>query len=106
MSELDELRKKKLAEFQNRFEQQEKAETDFEEQRGQLEHFVRQYMSKDAISRYGNIKAAHPEKSVQVLVVLAQLLQQGKLKTVDDQTLKDVLLRLTPPKRDTKITKD
>jgi DNA-binding TFAR19-related protein (PDSD5 family) len=70
----------------------------FEQQRLKLENVVKQNMTKDALSRYANVKIAHPEKSVQALVALVQMLQENQIQTIDDQTLKDVLIKLTPKK--------
>jgi len=106
MDELEEIRKRKLEELQAQYEQQQQEQQAFEQQRQQLEFIVKQHMTKEAISRYGNIKIAHPEKSVQALVVLAQLLQEKKILVIDDKILKDVLLKLTPEKKEFTIKKN
>ena len=107
MDELEALKRKKLEELQN---QQEAAlqqlageQAQLEQQIEQLEAVVKQVFTKDALSRYGNIKAAHPEKAVQLLVVLGQLIQQGKIKQINDAQLKEILKKLTPEKKDFKI---
>ena len=69
------------------------------------EAVVKQVFTKDALSRYGNIKAAHPEKAIQVLVVLGQLIQQGKVNQINDAQLRELLKKLTPEKTDFKITR-
>jgi len=107
MDELEELKRKKLEELKNQQEAalQEQAEeqAQLEQQIEQLEMMVKQVFTKEALSRYGNIKAAHPEKAVQVLVVLGQLIQQGKIKQINDAQLKEILKKLTPEKKDFKI---
>lgn len=54
-----------------------------------LENFVKQHMTKQAISRYGNIKLAHPELALNALALLFQAVQQGI--TIDDDALKQML---------------
>lgn len=71
-----------------------------------LEQTVKKYLSKEAIARYGNLKAAHQEKAVQIVSVLAQLIQSGQItEQISDETFKSILLRLQQPKKEFKITK-
>ncbi len=98
---LDELKKIRIAELQQQMQQQ----SEIQEQIGQLEDFVRPYLTKEALARYGNLRTAHPEKAVQVMVLFAQAIQGKKISRIDDNTLREVLQRLTPPKRDFKIKK-
>jgi len=60
-------------------------------------------MTSEAVSRYGNIKAAYPEKAAQLLILFGQALQSGELQQVDDDMLKQVLAKLAPKNRQTKI---
>lgn len=107
MSELDELRRKKLALLQKQHHQQLNADTgeqeQFAEQIGMLESMVRQCMSKEAWSRYTNIKAADPERAVQILAVLGQLMQARQGVQITDEQFRLLLMKLTPQKRETKI---
>lgn len=107
MDELEALKRKKLEELKNQqvnaLQQQAEEQTQFEQQIEQLEVVVKRVFTKDALSRYGNIKVAHPEKAVQVLVVLGQLIQQGKVNQINDTQLKEILKKLTPEKTDFKI---
>ena len=95
--ELEELRKQKLAAFQE--------QAQIQQQIQQLENLVKPRMTKPALERFGNIRAAHPDKAVQSLVVLAQLIQSNKLTIIDDTTLKEILLKLTQEKKEFKLTK-
>jgi len=107
MDELEKIRKKKLEQLksmqQDNIQNQMQEEAQAQEQIEQLEILVKQKLTKDALQRYGNVKAAHPEKAVQLLVVLAQAIQQGQIDQVDDTTLKQILIKLTPEKKDFKI---
>jgi len=78
-------------------------EAQLRQQLQQLEIMVKQRMTKQALERVGNIKSAHPEKAIQVLAVLGQLIQTGKIEEIDDDQLKDILMRLTPEKKEFKI---
>ena len=106
--ELEELKKKKLMELQKQqqsaMQQQMQEEAQLQEQLQQLEAVVKQYLTKEALIRYGNIKAAHPEKQVQLLAVLGQLIQAGQIKEkLTDEQLKEILKKLTPEKKEFKI---
>jgi DNA-binding TFAR19-related protein (PDSD5 family) len=50
------------------------------------------------VSRYGNIKAAYPEKAVQALVVMARAIETRQVTQIDDALLKHFLGALTPEK--------
>lgn len=107
MDELEELKRKKLEELKKQQEEalqnQAEEQAQLQQQIDQLESVVKQIFTKEALSRYGNIKAAHPEKAVQLLVVLGQLIQQGKIKQINDSQLKEILKKLTPEKKEFKI---
>jgi len=72
----------------------------------QLESVVKNHMSANAISRYGTLKAAHPEKAIQSLVLITQLMQSGQIKgQITDMQYKQILQSLTQRKRETRITR-
>ena len=107
MDELEALRRKRLSQLRRQQEQamaqQAQEEAQLQSQIEQLEAVVRQVLTKDALARYGNIKAAHPEKAIQVLVVLGQLIQQRGMTSINDDQLKQILNQLQPEKKDFKI---
>ncbi|MBI2546001.1 hypothetical protein HYV81_02365 [Candidatus Woesearchaeota archaeon] len=106
MSELDEIRKRKLEELMRAQQQQHNNdEQEFAQQVQQLEAIVKQRLTKEAVQRYGNIKAANPQKAVQLLAVLGQLIQGGRIDTIDDELLKKILIRMQEPKKDFNIRK-
>jgi len=105
MDELDELKKKKLQELQQKqqeaLQRQAQEEAQLQQQIEHLEGVVRQFFTKEALQRYGNLKAAHPEKAIQVLVGLGQLVQSGKItQKITDEQLKELLKRLEPKKKE------
>lgn len=107
MDELDALRKRRLQRLVQ--EQQAKAakqadeEAELQKQIEQLEAFVKTIFTRDALDRYSNLKLAHPEKAVKVLVVLAQGMQKSGIKQVDGEQLKKLLIRLEPEKKEFKL---
>ena len=100
--ELEEIRKQKFAELQQQALQE---QTQIQQQLNELENIVKPRLTKQALERFGNIKAAHPEKAVQLLVALAQLVQAGKLNIVDDNILKEILSKIMSEKREFKINR-
>ncbi|MBW2989751.1 hypothetical protein KY358_05545 [Candidatus Woesearchaeota archaeon] len=104
MDELEEIRRRKLAEIQNRKHDELREEQRVQEQINELEIMVRRFLSKEALQRYGNIKAAHPEKAVQLLVVLGNAIQKGKVREeISDEGLKALLRDMQPRKKEFKI---
>ena len=107
MSELDDIKRKKLEELkrlqQEKVQGQLEEEAQVQQQVQQLESIVKNVFTKEALERYGNLKAAHPDKAVQLLVVLAQVIQSGQINKVDDAQLKNILMKLTPEKKKFKI---
>ena len=107
MDELDEIRKKKIEELKKaqlgQLQQQSNEEEQMQQQIAQLEMIVKQALTKEALERYGNLKTAFPERAVQLLMVLAQAIQSGQITSIDDNTLKEILKKITPEKKDFKI---
>lgn len=87
-------------------QQQSQEQQQLQSQIEQLEVMVKQFLSKEALQRYGNLKAAHQEKAVQLLVVLGQSIQQGQIKEkISDEKLKEILKQMQPEKKEFKIKK-
>jgi len=103
MDNLEEIKKRKLEELQKQVAQQSNQEQQMQQQVEQLELIVKQAFTKEALERFGNLKSAHPEKAIQILVVLAQAIQSGQLQKIDDTTLKEILKKITPEKKEFKI---
>ncbi len=103
MSELDDIRKRKIEELKKAQASNQSGEGKISQQIEQLEAAIKPLLTKEALARYGTIKAAYPEKAVQVLLVLGQAAQRGQISLVTDDLLKKILIQLTPKKRDTQI---
>ncbi len=109
MSDLEELRKRRMAELMAQRQQQggadqyqqQMAEQQLEEQ---IKHIITQILSPEARARLANIRAARPQYARQIEILLIQLAQSGQLpKKMSDEQFKSILERLTKQKRDTKI---
>ena len=103
MSELEDLRRKKMDLFKQQAQSSISENQEFAQQFQQLENGLKQVMTVDALSRYSNVKLAHPETALQALVILAQLLQSGNTSFIDDAQLKNVLLQLSSQKKQTRL---
>lgn len=66
----------------------------FQEQVSVLEKIAKSKMTREAISRYGNLKVAHPEKAVKAIVAIAQAVQSGLNEEIDDVKFKQILIEL------------
>jgi len=109
MDDLEGIKRKKLEELKRQYRKSVKNQLEeqaqLQQQIEQIEAVVKQIFTKEALQRYGNIKIAHPEKAVQLLVVLGQAMQQGQVQQIDDNQLKEILKQLTPEKKEFKLKK-
>ena len=117
MSDLDEIRQKRMAELQaqqaaaqNQVQQQameqaqqQEAQAKFEAQKKQI---LGQIMTPEARQRLANLKLTKPEMVNQIELQLIQSAQAGSLrgKVTDDQ-LKVLLRQIAGQKREIKITR-
>lgn len=108
MDELEEIKKRRLMELQKQQEEalqrQVQEQQQLEAQLKQLEALVKQFLSKEALQRYGNLRVAHQDKAVQLMVILGQAIQQGQIKEkITDEQLRNILKQLEPERKDFKI---
>lgn len=105
---LEDIKKKRLEELQNRIvgEQNQalQEQIQLQQQIEMLEQVARQYLTNEAIQRYGNLKSAHPEIAIRVIVLIAQAVQMGQIREkIDDKKFKQLLSQIQEPKKDIKI---
>ncbi|MFW9983869.1 MAG: DNA-binding protein [Candidatus Odinarchaeota archaeon] len=102
--ELDELRRRKMAELQQQAmaEQQVAQEEAIRAQRAAV---LRQILSPEARDRMNNLRMVKPEFAEQLENELIRLAQVNRLPEVpiSDKTLKTMLAQVQSRKRDTKI---
>ena len=108
MSTLEEIKRKKLEKLiqiqQEKLQQQSQENAQIQQQVEIMENSVKQILTKEALIRYGNLKTAHQEKALQLLIVLFQAIQKGQIKgKIDDSLIKKILEQLTPKKKEINI---
>lgn len=98
MNNLEEIRKQKLKHL---LEQQDKVEeqNDLQLQIQKIESKVKRLFSKKALERYGNLKVAHKEKSIQLIITLNHIMQSEKIEQINDNQLKELLKHMSKNKK-------
>ena len=106
MNEIDEIKRRKIEELQRKILEKQNSELkeqiELNQQIEMLENIAKQYLSKEAISRYGNLKAAHPDVAIQAIAVIAQAAGQIK-ERISDEQFKNILKQMQKPKKEFKI---
>ncbi|MEE0935524.1 MAG: DNA-binding protein [Methanobrevibacter sp.] len=117
MSDLDEIRQKRMAELQaqqaamqNQAQQQAVAQAQQQEAQAQFEaqkkQILAQIMTPEARNRLGNLKLTKPELVNNIELQLIQSAQTGSLRgKVTDEQLKVLLRQIAGQKREIKITR-
>jgi programmed cell death protein 5 len=106
--ELEELRKRRLAEIQRQQQDQVAHQAAAEEQAKQIEDqrqaILRSILTPQARERLGTVKIAHPEVARLVEDQLISLASSGRLdREIDEDTLRAILRKLAPQKREITI---
>jgi programmed cell death protein 5 len=102
--ELEEIRQRKLAEIQQQQNYQEQASRQAEMVDAQRQNILRGILTPEARERLGTLKIAYPDIATQVEDRIIMLVQSGRLNTmIDDATLKEILSRVAPSKREISI---
>jgi programmed cell death protein 5 len=103
-AELEELRRRKMAELQRSQEAQVMAQEQQHQVDQQRQMIMRQILTPPARDRLANLRMAYPDIARLVEDQLIALVQSGRIQQqVDDNTLKEILRRVAPKKRDIKI---
>lgn len=85
--DIERLKEERIEDLQEGASPEEQAE----ERRKQIRQKASQYLTKEAKSRLGNIRAAQPEMASAVEMQIAQLGETGRIEKIDDEQLKDIL---------------
>jgi len=97
--ELDKIRQKKIQELQQGFQEQQEQKQQLQQELKQLETLIKQRMTKNAISRYGNVKLSHPQVAMSLLGLLVQLFEKNPERTINDEELKKLLIMINSSKK-------
>ena len=102
--ELDEIRRRKYAELQHAQEQAMVQAQAKEQVLAQRELILRQILTPEARERLAHIELAYPDLTESIESQLIGLAQSGRVqRVIDDPTLRQILTRLIPKKREIKI---
>ncbi|AEG18859.1 MAG: DNA-binding protein [Methanobacterium paludis] len=110
MSDIEELRRKRMQQLQQQASQQAGQAESQEQMRMEVEAQKRQVMvqilTPEARGRLANLRLTKPEFVDQVELQLIQLAQMGRIKSkITDDQLKVLLKKLVGQKREMKITR-
>lgn len=106
--ELELIRRRKMAELQSAQQAQLQQQAMMQEQaarrEAEIQAIMRQILTPEARDRLATVRLAYPEVAAAVEEQLIRLLQMGRVQgQIDDHTLKAILHRFTPQRRDIKI---
>jgi programmed cell death protein 5 len=103
-SELEELRRRKIAELQRQQEHQAMAEEQSKQIEASRQAVLRQILTPEARERLGTVRIAYPDLARAVEDQLIRLAQSGRIdRQVDDATLRQILRKVAPQKREISI---
>ncbi len=103
-TELDALRQRKLQELQVRAQQEAMAQEQAKQLDSQRAMLMRQILTPEARERLANLRMTRPDLVEHVENQLVMLVQSGRVTDkIDDYTLRQLLRRIMPAKREIKI---
>ena len=91
MHDIEEIKRRRIQEIQEKNEEA----INIQQQFKQLEDSAKNFLDKEALSRYSNIKIAHPEMAIKAISIIYQAVQSGYLKKrLNDNEFKSMLIQI------------
>jgi len=110
MSDIEEIRRRRMEELQQQAAQQQAPDAQSQEQmrremEAQKKQAMMQILTPEARSRLANLRLTKPEFVDQIELQLIQLAQMGRVSSkITDEQLKELLRKLAGQKREINIT--
>ena len=106
--DIEEVKRQRMRQLQMQQQQQAamqqvQEQAALQQQLRELEVVVKAHLSRDALSRYGNIKSAHGEMVVQLLVLLGNMVSKNPNLQISDEQLKSILMEINGYKKEINI---
>jgi programmed cell death protein 5 len=102
--ELEVLRQRKMQELQLRAQQEAVAQEQAKRLDAEKQNLMRQLLTPEARERLANLRMTRPDVVESVENQLIMLVQSGRItQQIDDYTLRQILRKVVPQKREIKI---
>ncbi len=102
--ELESIRRRKFEELQRAQEVAAMREQQAAQARAQRDIILRQILTPEARERLGRIELAYPDLTESIENQLVALAESGRVqRAIDDATLREILTRIIPRRREIKI---
>ena len=90
----------------NENDAEQKKQEELQKQIDTVKIFARQYLTREAISRLGNLEAAHPDLALKAAVLISRAAQTGSIREkITDEQFKAILKQIQEPRKEIKIRK-